>query len=289
MMRNVIVSPVGTSLLGNAIYARVLEQYEKLFKEHGIEVSELPRLKAFDKRNIPQEDGVVCKLLSDSGLRSSVMAYIEKVGSRASAEIRGINEIANIFSLTPSETLVLLYSTATCNSRFCADMVASFLRGRGYSVEIEDIPIRYAEEEEGFYETIAELLDRVVSRVIDYKRRGMKIYVNATPGYKAEVSFLTLASLLAGADSIIYIHEAFDRAVILPQPPIKMGIDREKLRKILGIFRDTNEMELRYVAGVELSDEEIRWLRDSAIVKMEPGKIRLRPWVRTLIKTFKLE
>ncbi len=97
------------------------------------------------------------------------------------------------------------------------------------------------------------LVDKVVRLVVDWKRKGSRVFVNATPGYRAETSFLVLASLLRASMLFIYMYEAFKDLVILPVILIEI---KEGIKNIVQIFRvHRDPMEAEQILG---SPERLR-------------------------------
>jgi len=280
MFRSVVVSAVGTSLLGNAVRQGVLNRFADLFRGFGVDLARIDRLRPFEEANTPPS-GAVCRVLGEGDVRRALIEFADGGYPRSSAELTGVEAVSRLFYLRPGETLVLLYSTETCNALACADIVAQVLKSRGFSVQVEKIPAR-GSDEEGFYEMLADLLDRVVSRIAEYRSRGASVYVSAVPGFKAEVSFLVLSSLLAGANAAVYIHEAFEAPVILPRPPITL--DEEKLRRVLNVFSGSDEVEKSWILGTALSEGELRELIEGALVEDRGQRIALRRWVKALAK-----
>ncbi|MEM2149882.1 MAG: putative CRISPR-associated protein [Nitrososphaerota archaeon] len=63
---------------------------------------------------------------------------------------------------------------------------------------------------------LIEVLDKVSFIVESAKKRNCRVYVNATPGFKAETAFVMLISLLLGVNGVVYIHDSFDQLVLIP-------------------------------------------------------------------------
>ena len=276
-----VISPVGTSLLANFVSASrsgcsYCAEVVEVFKDRGVE--EWARLGLDDDRNrFP--DGLLCSFVKGTPVFDALLRFVRDYGSRSCAELSGLSAIVSSYLLDPRETTVLLLPTRTCNSMLCARVLEEFLRESYRGVEV--VPLRMVGSEDDFEEFAIEVLDRVVKRVVDERRRGVRVFVNASPGFKAEVSFLVLASILGGASAVVYIHEAFRKGVSLPIPPI--AIDREYVSKLLGVFGDRQCID-KGEATAALSDEELAVARDRGVIYERKGLVCLRKWVRKLLE-----
>jgi len=144
----------------------------------------------------------------------------------ASAELNAfLNYVRVAGHAPPSEVGVLVYSTDTGVGYLCATLIHEYLRSKGYAT-VGAAPVRVeglGTSEESFDDGLANLLDRVISVVKEEAGKGVKVYVNATAGFKAETSFLILAATLANATAAYYIHEAFREVIELPLPPLSIN------------------------------------------------------------------
>jgi len=80
----------------------------------------------------------------------------------------------------------------------------------------------------------------------------------------------------------VYIHEAFEAPVILPRPPITL--DEEKLRRVLGLFSGSDEVEKSWILGTALSEGELKELIEGALIEDRGQKIAMRRWVKALAR-----
>ncbi len=221
-------------------------------------------------------DGFLCNPPRD--LAELLENYMEKDPRRASAEINGIVSIQELYYLEPHSTEVYLVKTRTCNSSLAAETIRKYLVSKGFKTYIGEI--RSVEDPEDFEEGLISLLDTVVPRIIDAKRNGVTVYINASPGFKPESTFLVISSVLAGADSIVYIHEAFRQPVILPTPPIIL--DPETIGILRKVFGDTDEVDTG-VLHQYLGRQELELLRNRGVVEVRE-KTRIRKWFRRLVE-----
>ena len=205
--------------------------------------------------------------------------YLSRDPKRASAELNAFLRYTDKAGHSPpGEVGVLLYTTDTGVSWLVGRVLREYLVSKGYVVG-EPLRIRgLGRSVNVFEEGLVNLVDEVVSRIIDARRKGTLVYINATPGYKAETTFLVIAGLLAGAVSIYYIHEAFGEPVNLPTLPLSIRREvAELLRKI-----DGSE---KYLVEEVLGDYNysVRVLRDMGLVEEVEGKVRVREWAKKII------
>jgi len=140
--------------------------------------------------------------------------------------------------------------------------------------EVHRIPELGRSFEAGLYN----LLDAVASLVAKYRGLGLRVYLNATGGFKLETAVLYLAACLLGADRVYYIHEAMREVVELPALPL--SIDRrfaEVLQK-LGPEAERGEVE-RALGRSFLLELERRGL-----VELLGTRVKPRKWVALLLK-----
>ncbi|GAY26347.1 CRISPR-associated protein [Desulfurococcaceae archaeon AG1] len=259
--RVVHVVPVGTSLLSNfqRVFPNVVEEWGFV---------------GWD-RWAPDDPGQARLCSSYPLVLERLSGFVSSQGYGASAELSPFSRAVSVFGHGRDGVLVILYSTSTCNSKLAREAIARFLRGEGYHVQ--EAEIRSTRSADEFEDGLVELLDKVVRLIVDWKRKGARVYVNATPGYKAEASFLVIASLLAGADAVYYMHEAFRDLVILPAIPIKI---REDVEKIIEIFKTPrNPREAEELIG---SPQILRELELNGILARDTKGYRVRKWLAKL-------
>jgi len=264
LYRFVHVVPVGTSLLGN--FQRDFAERVSIWGFSGWD-----RWAPDDRRQ-----DLLCSRYGE--VLADLSSYLSSRGFEVSAELSPLRRAFDLFGHPPGETLVMLYSTETCNSRLAREAIAGFLRGFGYHVN--EASIRGVRSSDDFEEGLVEVLDKVVRLIVDWRARGARVFVNATPGYKAESSFLVLSSLLAGADVIYYMHESFRDIVILPSIPIE--IRREYMELIKRFSEPREPREAEEIAG---TPDRLRELVLRGIVKLDRNRYVVRRWARKLLES----
>lgn len=279
MVSILIISPVGTSLFRNFSDA---PEFRTVAERRG--VSSWASLSIDDPKN-EYDKGEICKYLEDSELMSSLVEFMDTKEKRSCAELAGFYEILEDIKArygVPSSVSVALYSTATCNSYIASKAIAEHLKRKNVHTKVK--VVKAIRSEEDFDEGLASLVDVIADDVITARsaKKDTKIYVNATPGFKPEASFIVLIALLLGVDSIYYIHEAFKKAVKLPALPI--SIERKYL-EIAKRIADEKGVELDYVYRVlGLSEAIVKYLEDRYVVYEDGTKLKLRRWVYRLLE-----
>jgi len=222
---------------------------------------------------------------SENELMESVLRFIEMDPRRASAELNAYLGFRDYRVLkVPSEVEINLYVTDTGIGQFAGMAIYHFLNKHP---SLGGVPIRVNKpiKIEGFGRgalmwdaALTDTIDKIGGAILSKRREGFHVYVNATGGYKPEVTFTVIVSMLIGADLIYYIHESSRELVVLPHVPIL--VDQRVLEIVdkidglsVGVIRDN-----KLLAGTGLSLEELS--RMGIICVGE--KVEARDWVKRL-------
>lgn len=260
------ILPVGTSLLRN--YANTSEG--KAFVDgHGIS--------GWDR--LSPEDPIqrrLCEELRGEAFER-LFSYARSNREKASAELSSLLKACAKFGCGASETLVILFATNTCNSILAMDVLGEVLKSSGYNIEKKVMTIVPSVEE--FDAAMAEIVEKVIMEGCRYRSQGSRLYVNATPGYKAESAYLTAAALVLGVDAIYYMHDAFNDIVILPVIPL--NIDKKYLEMLKSLSEETEASDAERIVG---GGYILRELEISGLVKRTGKGYRTREWVKALLE-----
>ena len=275
-MRNLMIKvlqciTVGISLLAN--FAR-----SEVGQELGI--SEWIKLSPQD----PRQQEVEAHAHRGDTVLEGLLEFLKREGERASAEYNALSRFEQVKGLRPDQQEVVLYSTDTGTGWLCAMALYHFFRERGYRLVSEPVRIRrYGWGPDFMGEALLDLVEKLVKLIVRRKREGYRVYVNATGGFKPESAFVVMASLLAGADSVYYIHETFRDIVELPAVPLWIRPEYlEVLEKLV------EPVQLHYARNyMGLTEERIRELEERGLVEVAKGRVAARPWVRSLISALK--
>lgn len=266
----IYISLVGTSILKNTI-----QRLDK-WKDKYNDINTWHNMPLEDPRNIyPQ--GFLCKLRElEQLLYIELLEKSLALGVVASAESTGLVKMSSLLMHDRKDVEVVLYPTSSCASVLSAELNKTLLEKLGFSrVRIE--LLEKLGKLESFEEGLVELLDKVVEEVLNARKNGIPVYTNATPGFKAESSFLVIASLLAGANGAVYIHETFDNPIFIPLIPVSINEEFRRVVKSLG-------EKIPGEAWSSIDLEVRRELIERGIVLHKEGYYVIRPWIKTLVE-----
>ncbi len=161
------------------------------------------------------------------GSVDELLRFIREDPKHASAELNAfLRYVDKAGHSPPGDVGVHLIATDTDQCELAGTAIAEYLRSRGYSVT-QDSPerVKYlGVGEEVFEEGLANLVDAYFAAVrsVAAANPGVRIYLNLTGGFKAEVSVLLLAAAVSGAAVAYYIHESFTDVVTVPLPALRI-------------------------------------------------------------------
>ncbi len=121
---------------------------------------------------------------------------------------------------------VVLYPTDTPESRTAARLLERYLAARCSSAAVEVKAVGRVGDE--FWPMLLQLIQTILPDIVEETRRGSRVYLNATAGFKPESTAAVVAALAAAPVAVYYRHEAMKRTVFLP--PIPLRIDERILR-----------------------------------------------------------
>jgi putative CRISPR-associated protein (TIGR02619 family) len=175
------VSAVGTSLLKNS-----LENNEVRKEVEGLSLKDWDRLKFNDDRQ-----NVIKENFDD--MKKLLLNFMRSKGESSSAELDSLFSAMRKFKHKEEEVYVFLYTTNTSNSILAGETIRDYLKEKGIRSEL--VAVKTISSEETFYEGIEDLFDKVVYKILKFKEEGNEVYINATPGLKPEITFISLAGL----------------------------------------------------------------------------------------------
>jgi putative CRISPR-associated protein (TIGR02619 family) len=158
-------------------------------------------------------------------------------------------------------------------SHLCASLLEEYLRASGVECEVHRVPELGRSFEPGLYN----LLDTVASLTAKYRERGLRVYLNATGGFKLETAVLYLAACLLGADRVYYIHEAMREVVELPALPL--AVDQRFAHALRKLGPEAEREEAERALGRGLLYE----LERRGLIEALGGRVRARRWVALLL------
>ncbi|MBO1437221.1 putative CRISPR-associated protein [Meiothermus sp. CFH 77666] len=144
---------------------------------------------------------------------SDILAYIKQDPIKASAETNSLTRI-----LHKGDEIVLLHSDTVEGAR-AAELLEQYWRQQGVPCSRVRIP-GLAYEAQGFVDYGLKNFVRTLAGEIRKATRAQKdVIINATGGFKAEISYATVLGLVFKVP-VCYIHEQFREIVTLPPTPI---------------------------------------------------------------------
>lgn len=272
----IYVSPIGTSLLAN--FSR---DKGRVFIPRYKDLGEWHKLSPSDDRNI-YPSGSVCNALEDKEFIDALISYGIEFKERSCAEVNGVLGIQRIFGHRPENIEIFLLYTKTCNTRLTAYALRKVLVELGFQNQnIIAIDLTGIANVDEFDRGLVEILDKVSAIIKDGRSKNCRVYVNATPGFKAETAFVMLVSLLLCADSVIYVHESFNQPVIIPSLPLTIEVD--KLKYFLDIFGKEDSIHINALLSVTTYEKFLEY-KDKGLLKVEGEYVKLRPWIKALVE-----
>jgi len=133
--------------------------------------------------------------------------------------------------------------------------------------------------EDEFEQTLFSLIDKVGGDIADYSKKGWRVFIHASAGFKAETTFMVIIGSLMGADLILYRHESFQRVVVLPA--LKLRIEEELLKEL---EKFKQPVPKSVAEQWMLSPYELTELRDLGYLKETPSGYVLREWIKKYLE-----
>lgn len=263
-MKVLHVFSIGTSLLRN--YAR-----------RGGELASLVGRWASLPPDDEEQEAIELKSRRGVKVFEELLKFVDEDPRVASAELNAFYGLRP--APKPGDDGVVLFSTDTGVGWLCAKVLWAHLRGRRFEAR-RPIKLRgFGLGPDRFEEGLLSVVNEVVPVIRRARLRGLRVYVNATGGFKPEAAFLILASTIAGADKVYYVHEAFQDVVELPLLPLT--VRRELIRPLLKLGGETPIYEAEKL--LQLHGAMLQELKDRGLVEESEGFIKLKPWIRALI------
>ena len=200
-----------------------------------------------------------------------------------SAELNAFLAYLDSNPVTKDSVEIGLYTTDTGNGWFCGMVLYEVLKEMGFTVN-EPVRVKHFGLGPSFLQdALAELMDKIARVVVSKKEQGLRVCLNATGGYKPEVTFAVITSLALGVDRVYYIHEGFRDLVVLPSPPLTLR--KEVVEKLRMLFENPEGLPKHLlIENLGWKVEEIDDLIFDGLVEERDGIVKLRRWVRKLME-----
>jgi len=197
---------------------------------------------------------------------SARIANLPPEDRRLGAELNSIHSIAQQTEIGPGDRVYFLLSD-TREGRFAGRLLTDVANAWGYRTEEPEVIKSLQSDDPRLFEQGLRNLVRAIARLYRaQKDRGEEVLLNATGGYKAQISFAGLIGQVFGIP-VFYQFEDFPRAIKLPPLPISFDLNDWLLyRHIFDALEGGDRGELLRVGDFRLRElpEKLRVLLDQS-------------------------
>ncbi len=207
---------VGTSIVRNA--------YQEALKSNSFLASHVEVLERVNRDPLGVDDAYIARGSSVYGDLVSFVAYDPR---RASAELNAFYGFLEAEESWRSH-YVILYHTDTYPGMLSSLLIRDHLEETreimGHRIEVVEVK-RINGLGRSFWPGLLNLASTLIEDIDEAKKKGYRIAVNLTGGFKPEAGFTVTAASIAGADIAYYIHEATKDVVRIPLLRLKPAPD----------------------------------------------------------------
>ena len=173
--------------------------------------------------------------------REDLLSLIARDPVAASAESNALSRLSEV-----GDEAVFLHSD-TPDGELCASVLAEAFTARGLQTRLVRVD-RLNFNEKGFVQHGLRNFTRRLSQEVQVAQRaGRSVEINATGGFKAQLTYATVVGLLFGVP-VRYIHEVFQDIVTLPPAPVGWDVN---LMATYGGFFEWLDAEPRLTRDVQ--------------------------------------
>ncbi|HXF75950.1 MAG TPA: putative CRISPR-associated protein [Methylomirabilota bacterium] len=143
---------------------------------------------------------------------------------RLGAELNSIHSIAQQKEIAPGDRVYFLVSD-TREGRFVGRLLNDVVSGWGYrTTEPEVVKSLQGDDPRAFEQGLRNLVRKIAGLYRARRNEGEEVLLNATGGYKAQISFAGLIGQVFGIP-VFYQFEDFPRAIKLPPLPVSFDLN----------------------------------------------------------------
>ncbi len=209
-----------------------------------------------------------------------VYSYLCKNPRRASPEVNAMWKYLERGLVNQ----VYLYHTDTGVGKFCAELLRKYFREEHnietYVVKLEGFGLVF---EEG----LTSLLDKVVDKIRKLTLSPLvRVYLNATGGFKPENAILVLAASLMNVKTIYYMHEKFKEPIELPIFPLTIKEEYLKILKQINEYEKMHGFSIKIELIKKIGEAKLNELKERNLIVEENGRIKLRKWMKVMLKYY---
>lgn len=203
-MPDLIISPVGTSILTNGASEEEREILRRTANMREDELSENARQR-------------IDKIVEDRRSETSHTKRYEDY-KRFSAELNGI------FSYKFPDNLnhYILIVTDTYQGRKSAELIKEILQRYTFNVLVPELNNLSTKSSEEFESGLHDLMGYLSNTIRDYKAQKFDIIFNLTGGFKSLIGYLNVTAMVLQADKVVYIFETSNELITIPRIPLKL-------------------------------------------------------------------
>ncbi|RLE62805.1 MAG: hypothetical protein DRJ47_10185 [Thermoprotei archaeon] len=214
-----------------------------------------------------------------------VLEFVSSDPKRASPELNAFISFYHTLSRANKNDVELsLYTTDTGVGLFCGRILYEYLCRQGFKVNSVSKLRKYGWGPEFFDEALLDMVDKFSREIAEKRKEGVKVYVNATGGFKPETAFTVITALLMEVDGVYYIHEYFREITLLPAIPLSI---KESYFKVLRELEDEPPvwmarqlLEKHFPGALNPLDD----LKRRGLVDTVDDRVILRKWVKKLVE-----
>jgi putative CRISPR-associated protein (TIGR02619 family) len=210
-----------------------------------------------------------CQALSDES-RRRVVASLSRLAwedRKLGAELSSIQSIAKQEEIAPGDRVYFLVSD-TREGRFVGRLLNDVVNAWGYrTAEPEVVKSLQSDDPRAFEQGLRNLVRAIARLYRAHDKAGEQVLLNATGGYKAQISFAGLIGQVFGIP-VFYQFEAFPRAIKLPPLPVSFDLnDWLGYRHVFDALEGGNGGEL-----LRANDSRLKELPQRLRVLLEPSQ-----------------
>jgi putative CRISPR-associated protein (TIGR02619 family) len=207
--------------------------------------------------------------LSDENRRrlTARLAGLPSNDRRLGAELNSIHSIAAQEEITAGDRVYFLVSD-TREGRFVGRLLNGVVLAWGYrTAEPEVVKSLQSDDSKAFEQGLRNLV-RIIARLYrSHRNEGEEVLLNATGGYKAQISFAGLIGQVFGV-SVFYQFEDFKQAIKLPPLPVSFDLnDWLAYRHVFDALEGGVGGEL-----LRVNDSRLKELPDKLRVLLDPSQ-----------------
>ncbi|MCP9440645.1 MAG: putative CRISPR-associated protein [Nitrospira sp.] len=153
----------------------------------------------------------------------AAIGRLSETDRRLGAELTSIRSLMNQGVIAPGDRLIFLVSD-TPEGRFVGTVLAEVTGLWGFSTESRVIKKLQGDDPKAFVQGLRNLVKEIAD-VYRKRRPSDALAINATGGYKAQISFAGLIGQVFGVP-VYYQFESFPTAIELPALPVDFAFDQ---------------------------------------------------------------